>query len=479
MRKVLASLASATLLTSLVFAGLAPSPAQADEQPKGSAGVILKKGDIKPPPPAAPGVKGKTAKPGTKPVVAIGETKKAPMPDPEAVSTRGLTPCVPDCHLYTAVGDNNFGADPFEGAEYFMSIQKPYHAEGATSPYLNNNMGQHGGFSLNEMGVRKQSTGGNFNDIEIGSIVAPRLNGGSTDPHMFVFNWIDGVPDGYNLTGTFVDLSGQVGLSPVGPGDSLAADIGTSQRFSIHWFDNATSGNREGWWIGYKNLWVGYYPNSTYVNAGESFTDGTVATAFGEIASFGMESCDDMGTGVLPSAGVGATISSFAVSGTTITPNITDYKVITTPTRWDLIGTTSPIYFGGPGWNAPGKGHGYTGSCGPPAQGTPCDRAVQFWQSHAPDNTTVGALGGTGAENMVCYSRASLTIGTCIVPLNQGIRPIYATWNNALQSGYTYKVYKTNNCTGTDKTYGNGQKEAYAAGSGWEDYAISSFKRTA
>jgi hypothetical protein len=423
-------------------------------------------------PPPASG-KGKVAKKGTKPVVSINGQKKTQPPRSGGPAKRALTPCLPDCHMYTAVGQS-FSADPITSARYDFSIEKPYHADGMGSYQNNYATGQDGSFSLVEMGVTDDSSvPGGYNTVEVGSIVAPHLNAGSTNPHMFVFHWLKNVPQGYNLTGGFVDYSGGVGFSPVGPGDSLVADIGSVKRFQIQWLDNVVSTGRQGWWIAYNNLWVGYYPQALWSSAGETFEEAATAHGYGEIASTNEESCSDMGSGVMAAAGVGASISNFAVLGTSITADIDSFTIIDRPTRWNLTGT-GPVYYGGPGYDSLGVGLGVTGSCAPPAEGVSVTSGLQGWEEVCPDFQLV-----TGCNDSWSKAWSTATIGVCTPVPVPGTTVTNAIWNRSLSSGKTFQIFRGISCSGTAKTYGNAAKEAFPAGSGWEGTNIRAYKRTA
>lgn len=398
------------------------------------------------------------------------------------ISNRNLTACGGTaCYYYSSVGQTF--TDPATSNSYFLSIHKPQLALGSGYGASQNNWhGQSDAHTLMEVAAQRDSSsgGGKKNTVEIGWTVDRNINP-DDKPRLFVATWKDGVFLGYNMDvpAGFVDLSGGVGYSPIGPGGDLTAAIGTSKKFLISWFDNASSGNREGWWVQYNSLYVGYFPQSVY--SGETFVDMDGSQGFGEIAAYQVETCTDMGNGSLAAAGVGATVSNYGVGGSTDTPDTDEWTSVTQPTWWAQNGTTT-IYIGGPGHNSIGGTTAGTAlSCGPNTPGTPAAASFQFWQEHAPDNTTMyPSSGGTGASNMVSYTLASIPIGTCTQLLNWGTRETWAVHNNASSSGKTIELYSTSNCTGTVlATLGNQVKYAFAAGSGREKYNVRTFKRTA
>ena len=405
---------------------------------------------------------------------------KGRTPGSTGVSTRALTTCSPDaCFKYSGVGQNL--SDNATSVRYDLTIAKP-HLPVEAGTYQNNWHDQKGRHSLMEVAAEAPGTtgGGQGNTVEVGWTVDYNINSGSFEPHLFVHSWVDNVSQGYNMDpmANFNDFSGGGGYSPVGPGDALTGAIGTNKRFQLAYLDNVASGGMEGWWVGYNSLWVGYWPISEWTSEGETFVDATKVSAFGEIASWTDESCADMGTGDMAASGVGASISNFAITGSTDTPDIDNFTSGTDLTRWNRSGTSSPIYIGGPGNNAIGMALGTKGSCGPGTAGTSVAGAFQFWQEHAPDNTIMyPTLGGTGASNMVNYSAAGLTIGTCYTLLNWGSRETWAIHNNANVSGRSVQIYKTSNCTGSSLIFNNQGKAAFPAGGGWERYNIRTFKR--
>ncbi|BEL01971.1 hypothetical protein Q0Z83_001620 [Actinoplanes sichuanensis] len=130
--------------------------------------------------------------------------------------------------------------------------------------------------SLAELAV--QSSNGN-QVVEVGWTV-DRLVNGDSDPHLFVYHWVNGVPTCYNGCG-FVQYSANIS-----PGDTLPQNA--TKRLGIQYYDGA-------WWIAYDTEWVGYFPGSIWSN---NFTQSGMIQAFGEVAGVSLVSCTDMGNGL-------------------------------------------------------------------------------------------------------------------------------------------------------------------------------------
>lgn len=120
------------------------------------------------------------------------------------------------------------------------------------------------------------------NIVEVGWTVDRGVNGGSSDPHLFVYHWVDGKESCYNACG-FVQYS-----RTVFPGDKLAQ--GTVKRMGVQYFNGA-------WWIAFESEWVGYFPGALWNNR---YTKSDAIQWFGEVASSTLKPCSGMGTGVHP-----------------------------------------------------------------------------------------------------------------------------------------------------------------------------------
>jgi hypothetical protein len=199
---------------------------------------------LEPTPEFAPkGLPGRTAAKASN-VNAASAAKAAPAP---AVS-----------FLYASASQNANS----EGTYATMTIAKPELAEGDYH-------------SLAE--VAAQSANGK-QIIEVGWTVDRNVNGDS-DPHLFVYHWVDGVETCYNGCG-FVQYSANVK-----PGSVLPT--GVAKRFAIQHYGDV-------WWIMYDNEWVGYFPDSLWAGR---FTRTGLTQWFGEVAAASAAPCTDMGNG--------------------------------------------------------------------------------------------------------------------------------------------------------------------------------------
>jgi hypothetical protein len=173
--------------------------------------------------------------------------------------------------------------------------------------------------------------------VEVGWIVDPEQFGGSTQPHLFVFHWVNGQPACYNdcAGGGFVPTSELAGAELSSGGE---ADL------SIRY-----AGGR---WVieedGY--IQIGYYPESLWRNAGVTFTKAGLTQWFGEVAAGPNTTspCSQMGTGELPSAGASADeITDMAlIGGPRSVPSPGLYH--TDPYQVERV-SGNAIRFGGPG----------------------------------------------------------------------------------------------------------------------------------
>jgi hypothetical protein len=128
--------------------------------------------------------------------------------------------------------------------------------------------------------------------VEVGWTV-DRLVNKDSDPHLFVFNWIDGGPTCYNQCG-FVPAKG----ASIKPGDTLTH--GVSKNFGIQHINGA-------WWIAYDTEWIGAFMDDNWKG---NFTQSGLVQFFGEVASSTETPCTEMGTGSAPDTSAGARFAS-------------------------------------------------------------------------------------------------------------------------------------------------------------------------
>jgi hypothetical protein len=128
--------------------------------------------------------------------------------------------------------------------------------------------------------------------IEVGWTV-DRLVNKDDDPHLFVFNWVDGGPKCYNECG-FIPAKG----ASIKPGDTLTS--GVSKNFGVQHINGA-------WWIAYDTEWIGAFLDS---NWNGNFTQSGLVQLFGEVAASTDKSCTEMGTGATPDTTAAARIGN-------------------------------------------------------------------------------------------------------------------------------------------------------------------------
>jgi hypothetical protein len=162
-------------------------------------------------------------------------------------------------NFFYAVASQSESAD---GAYANLVISKPYLASGDYH-------------TLAEVSV--QSTDGQ-QAVEVGWTVDRTVNGDS-DPHLFVYHWVDGKETCYNACGW------QQYSSTTKPGDTLPE--GASKRFGIMHYNDA-------WWVVYDTEWIGYFSDDLWDGG---YTRSGVQQFFGEVAASSAKPCTDMGNG--------------------------------------------------------------------------------------------------------------------------------------------------------------------------------------
>lgn len=128
--------------------------------------------------------------------------------------------------------------------------------------------------------------------VEVGWTVDRGVNGDS-QPHIFVFHWVNGTPRCYNACGY------QQQSPFLYPGIALSPGSGPF-RFAIQHFE----GN---WWLGVGGEWMGFFPGSEWTSP--PYTELGVAQWFGEVAAPPGPTCTDMGTGAYGGTSGAATIT--------------------------------------------------------------------------------------------------------------------------------------------------------------------------
>lgn len=328
--------AAALAVTVAAAAGSIAAPAYAAPTAPIPPVVVSVAGPTPPPVPAKPGDRpaGNRTAPKGKPGAAGGATKAG-------TSTASL---LTTTYSY-ALGRQTVVANGI-GANLYPST--PYLAPGDFH-------------SLTEVTVQSADS---QQIIEAGWTKDPALNGGSTDPHLFVYWWKNGAPQCYNGCG-WVDYA----PNTMDVGDSLIANYGTSTRFIIQY----SAGN---WWVAVGGAWVGYYPDTLWSAAtpsgpGVTFTQGGFFQAFGEVASSVVKSCTDMGNGYQGTAAqtLANRVGSIALYNT-VPATAVNFTVSVQPSTlagaYDVASITTPtttFRFGGAG-HGPAPAYAIPGSRG-------------------------------------------------------------------------------------------------------------------
>jgi hypothetical protein len=158
-----------------------------------------------------------------------------------------------------------------------------------------------------------------------------RAVNGDSDPHLFVFHWVNGQPTCYNAC-DFVPYN-----NGINAGDTLPVD--TTKKFGIQHTNGA-------WWIAYDTTWVGYFPDKIWSSQGTTFTNGGFFQTFGEVAAASPSPCTQMGAGLSVSDANAARIGNVTyINGPTVAMNMRP----TTSVYGLYALSTRSFRYGGPG----------------------------------------------------------------------------------------------------------------------------------
>jgi hypothetical protein len=171
--------------------------------------------------------------------------------------------------------------------------------------------------------------------VEVGWTVDRIVNKNDSNPHLFVFHWVNGKETCYNGCG-FVQVS-----TTRYPGMPVKV-TSSPQQVAIKYF----KGN---WWVLYQNEWIGYFPGSLW---NSQFTQVGMTQWFGEVASSQSQTCTDMGNGKFGTAPNSAFFRDMRllISPTQSEPAKTLPGKITIPSYYNQQSSKgSSFYYGGPG----------------------------------------------------------------------------------------------------------------------------------
>jgi hypothetical protein len=238
------------------------------------------------------------------------------MPDPacDGVSYFG------SCYYYASAAFRRTA----DGGGMTMSVERPNYVSGES-----------GGHTLNEIAI--QGGAGDGNIVELGWNVSSDQYGDS-NPHLFVFHWIDWNPTCYDGCG-WQQYSGTYF-----PGMDLSQVVGRQVYVGYVFFQ----GN---WWAWFDNQWLGYFPGSEW---GGKYTRSELIQWFGEVASSnGVPPRTDMGNGRLPPDAAAATMFTLCdVDAPAWVCWYRDMQVLgsTVPAYYDIARTGfGATRYGGPG----------------------------------------------------------------------------------------------------------------------------------
>jgi hypothetical protein len=245
------------------------------------------------------------------------------------------TSCSPGpCFKYATEIDNSVTAT---GAQVTMTVHKPKLL----------------GWDWHSLAEQSIADSANANIVEVGWTVDPITNGDS-NPHLFVFYWVNGVADQYNH-----NFTPQVGATLL-PGTTLT--VGTNITVSFEHYDitngcdpvNCTNG----WWMkaalgAATPTFQGVYPDTNWTSHGvttfKGVTGGQVQE-FGELAAGITPTQSHMGSGVLAGATQGASMTGYTTLGGGATAPAFNTSHTDEPDRWKLANATSTSFnYGGPG----------------------------------------------------------------------------------------------------------------------------------
>ena len=218
--------------------------------------------------------------------IAADDTSGDPTPDPEwapkgqykkygavreeTTSIQPPTPPMPGALTEPVLGNTvNFfygvGSQigDSDGAYANVVIGKPYLAQGDYH-------------TLAEISVQSADS---QQIVEVGWTVDRTVNGDS-DPHLFVYHWVDGQGSCYNGCGW------RQYSQTTQPGYTLPS--GVARLFGIMHANGA-------WWVAYDTEWIGYFPD--YLWSGR-YTRSGLQQFFGEVATSTYTPCSQMGNGL-------------------------------------------------------------------------------------------------------------------------------------------------------------------------------------
>lgn len=283
---------------------------------------------------AAGASKPPTPTPADKPTVGKHGTKGMPSLSAKHTQSSDVATLLAGTYYWYNSGSQNFTSGTLPTGVYAnYTVSKPIMAAGDYH-------------SLAEIAVIK-TVNGQRQIVEVGWSVDPALYGDS-NPHLFGFYWVNGVPQCYNGCG-FVDYA----ANTTNLGATLTPGPNTvGKKFGIQ-FDTASNA----WWLSYDNQWLGYYPSTLWTGASPAvngFTNADNLQLFGEVAAASnVSTCTDMGNALHGTNTAAATIGSTTYVGLpTSSVNLTVFEqtpVGSYPGYTEAALSARTLRYGGPG----------------------------------------------------------------------------------------------------------------------------------
>lgn len=357
-----------------------------------------------------------------KPLVGNTKAPKGPPPDTAQNKKSGqiaqlTTDCSTVCYKYA--GKYQTGITGAEGPQIAMTVNNPgllsydYH-------------------SLAEV-LAKDSSG---NTVEIGWIVNDAMFG-DLNAHLFMFHWINGVPQGYGTN--FVPVA-----SPVKSYGSILTN-GSTITLDVRHFTNAQCGCTAGWWLAYNSSFIGVYPDTLWTGAGQTFVTSPIVDAYGEATIRYDPSQTDIGSGQLATSAVGAQMATYGLFGAAPSTPAWNGTSLTQGLRWNvaMTGAGQNFRYGGPGGTNEIVGSVANDFCSGVA-------SVGNGESCAYGSVTGSGTGTTPGNRRWSLDDAGSTV---FCWQNLGTAGGYGGTAYVGLAGYKkLVVYNTTNCTGSSAT---------------------------
>jgi hypothetical protein len=388
------------------------------------------------------------------PISATEDMGPAPkgMPAASGRTPLSLTPCgapTTYCYSYAAAQQNLSSGDQARGASLTGTVDQCYLSSGI----------QGDAHCLFELAAR-DVTGQQIVEVGWNSDVFTNPNG---QMHLFVGAWVNNAFQGYNGGGGWVDAAG---CNPCA-GDSINAAVGTSKALKIEHNDGSSR-----WDVSYNGSVIGYYPDATWSGG---YTRTRLVQVFGELASANLESCSDIGNGDLATSSVGASVTSYALIGSTASAGL-GTGVVTNSAAWAVnLPSGTSMRYGGPGYNSAGGANGTAGSADRCAPATAAVCASTFCANAeiCPDGSS------TGCNTSLSWAAAAFP-ATCIL-INGGAGVEFNQAHNSSTTGKEWLVFRTSACSGSSMLMDSNGTGTWnlVMPAGWNGTAVHAYKRVA